>query len=131
MGDGPATNPDAVTLACAGAWQARTEAETGNWWQTLARQIPPGILLLFLLATLGGLYRYNLRLAGFHASRADLLEMLMLGKPDGGDMRLGKEDLDQLVQLSAAMGADKVEFANAKTPTDQAVDLARAIATRK
>lgn len=128
--DGEATDPDAVTLACTAAWQARAEADAGSQWQLLAQQIPPGVLLLFLLGHLGGLYRYNQRLAGFHASRADLVELLHLRT--GGDTgKITREQLEQIVMLSDALGADKVEFGAQKTPTDQAVELARAIATRK
>ena len=81
------------------------------------------------LAHLGGLYRYNQRLAGFHASRADLVELLHLRT--GGDTgKITREQLEQIVMLSDALGADKVEFGAQKTPTDQAVELARAIANR-
>ena len=84
--------------------------------------MPPGILLLFLLATLGGLYRYNMRMAGFHHSRADALEAIVLGmKP---------EDLATAVKLSDAWAADKVEFGKGNTPSDQAVELAKVISNR-
>ncbi|WP_136660483.1 hypothetical protein [Nitratireductor sp. XY-223] len=116
-------NPDAVTLACTQAWRAELEREEGKWWQTLATQVPPGILLLFLLATLAGLYRYNLRLAGFHNSRADVLELISLG---GGGV-----SVDDLTRLSDSLAADKVEFGRANTPTDQAIELVRAVLARK
>ena len=127
--DGLATDPDAVTLACTEAWQARLDAEQGNWWQTLAQQVPPGILLLFLLATLGGLYRYNLRLAGFHHSRADLLELISMGRET--DAKFTKEELAQAVQLADSLAADKVEFGKGNTPSDQAVELAKAISSAR
>ena len=126
--DPEAPDNGAITTACTNAWSQELQRETGNWWQTLAEQVPPGILLLFLLATQGSLYRYNLRMAGFHASRADFLELLMMssGKRD----RISKEDLEKLVNLATAMGADKVEFGKGNLPTDQAVEMAKAIAGR-
>ena len=60
--------------------------------------MPPGILLLFLLATLAGLYRYNMRMAGF--PRAD--EPMSLG--------YASDDYDEVVKLAEPMAADKVEF---------------------
>ncbi|MBB93088.1 MAG: hypothetical protein CML68_00565 [Rhodobacteraceae bacterium] len=116
-----------VTQVCAAAYQAELEAESGNWWQTLAQQVPPGILILFLLATLGGLYRYNLRLAGFHASRADLLELALIDP----EMMRGKDGETLVTQLADALAADKVEFGKGNTPTDQAVAMAQAILNRK
>ena len=127
--DGLATDPDAVTLACTEAWQARLDAEQGNWWQALAQQVPPGILLLFLLATLGGPYRYNLRLAGFHHSRADLLELISMGRE--ADAKFTNEELAQAAQLADSLAADKVEFGKGNTPSDEAVELARAITSAR
>ncbi len=114
---------DPLTLACLEGWKAERASGLQSWWNTLADSVPPGILLLFLLATLGGLYRYNLRLAGFHHSRADALEMLAMG--------YSNTDLEQLVSLSDALAADKVEFGKGNTPSDQAVEIARAVMARK
>ena len=113
---------DAVTLACTRAWQDKLAAETESIWQTLARSVPPGILLLFLLATLGGLYRYNMRLAGFHHSRADALELMIVNKV--------KFDAHTLTTISDALAADKVEFGRSKTPADQAVEMFKAVMAR-
>lgn len=117
-----AADPDAVTLACAAAWQDKLASEAGNILLTLAQQVPPGILLLFLLATFGGLYRYNLRLAGFHHSRADALELLMI-HGEGFDVKT-------LSTIADTLAADKVEFGKANTPADQAVEIAKAFMTR-
>lgn len=89
--------------ACEEGWRAQQEVDTGNWWQTLASQVPPGILLLFLLATLSALYRYNMRLSGFHHSRADALELL-------SDDWVKKHDTEGLDRLSQLLAADLVEF---------------------
>lgn len=118
-----------VTDICLGNWKALQGIEDRNWWQALAQQVPPGILLLFLLATLGGLYRYNLRLAGFHNSRADLLELISMGRE--ANAKFTKEELAQAVQLADSLAADKVEFGKANTPSDQAVELARAISSAR
>ncbi len=126
--DPEAPDNGAITTACTNAWSQELQRETGNWWRTLADQVPQGILLLFLLATQGSLYRYNLRMAGFHASRADFLELLLMSS-DSPD-RIAKEDLERLVNLATAMGADKVEFGKGNLPTDQAVEMAKAIAGR-
>ncbi len=127
--NGVAGDPDEITLACTQAWMKKLEAEAGTWWQTLAQQIPPGILLLFLLATLGALYRYNLRLAGFHASRADLLELMSMGQTNSKNMFV-EWDKDNFSRITEALAADKVEFGKGTLPTDQAISMAQAILNR-
>ncbi|WP_058285335.1 WD40/YVTN/BNR-like repeat-containing protein [Leisingera aquaemixtae] len=112
-----------LTKACLDSWQAQQTAERQNWWQTLAVQVPPGVLLLFLLATLGALYRYSLRMAGFYHSRADALELLHAG--------IVKNQQIVLSALALDLAADKVEFGRANTPADQAVELAKVIAGRR
>ena len=107
---------------CADAYVALREAETPGPWQVLADRVPQAVLLLFLLATLGGLYRYNLRLAGFYHARADALELLGQDK-DG----TAAEVLDK---LGTALAADKVEFGKGNTPSDQATELAKTIMAR-
>ncbi len=113
---------ESLTKACLEIWNARQAALAQTWWQSIAAQLPPGILLLFLLATLGGLYRYNLRLAGFHHSRADALELLA---------EAGAYDAETLTQVADALAADKVEFGKGNTPSDQAVEIARSIVARQ
>mgnify|MGYP000856806137 CR=1 FL=1 len=109
----------ALTIACLDAYAA-SEADTQRqWWQTVAEQAPQGILFLFLLATLSGLYRYNLRLAGFHNGRADALELMV-----------AQVDKDLLTPVADALAADKVEFGAAKTPTDHAAEMATALINR-
>lgn len=120
-----------ITIACTAAWQADLKAKEGSAWQTLAETVPPGVLLLFLLGTLSGLYRYNLRLAGFHDSRADALELLSLARSDD-EIReaLDNKNTDVLMRIATALAADKVAFAAGRDPTDQAVDLAKGILSR-
>ena len=118
--DGPAEiAADAMTLACLSGWQDQRQSETESWWQTLAVQVPPGILLLFLLSTLAALYRYNLRLAGFHHSRADALELMAMGKT--------KEDIEQLASIAVVLAADKVIFGKSDDATRQAAELHKAV----
>ncbi len=119
-----APNPysESLTKACLEGWNARQAALAQTWWQSIAAQLPPGILLLFLLATLGGLYSYNLRLAGFHHIRADALELLA---------EAGAYDAETLTQVADALAADKVEFGKGNTPSDQAVEIARSIVARQ
>lgn len=117
-------NPDSETIAaCTAAWTAQQELLQDTWWKTLAERTPPGVLVLFLLATLGGLYRYNLRMAGFYHSRADALELLSLN--------LAKTAVDALAVYSDSLAADKVEFKASKTPADQATEIAKAAATAR
>jgi hypothetical protein len=128
----PAETANQITLACSAAWQADLAAEEGSPWQTLAETVPPGVLLLFLLGTLGGLYRYNLRLAGFHDSRADALELLSLARSDDEvRVALDSKDSDVLLRIANALAADKVAFGAGRDPTDQAVDLAKGILSQK
>ena len=117
------SSPEPITLACTQAWQAELGRAEQNWWTTLAQQVPPGILLLFLLATLSGLYRYNLRLAGFHNARADILELASINKSGA--------DPEALAKLAEAFAADRVDFAGAATPADQATDIAKAVISRR
>lgn len=110
------------TEHCTTAYTTLRASEKASLWETFAEHTPKAILILFLLATLGSLYRYNLRLAGFHSSRADLLELAFINKIPNPD---------HLATLATALAADKVEFGKtANTPTDQAIALAQAIATK-
>jgi hypothetical protein len=107
------------TQHCTAAYTAIRESERKSLWETVASHTPKAVLILFLLATLGGLYRYNLRLAGFHASRADVLELAEIKRI---------KDPKILADLATAFAADKVEFGkSATTPADQAIAMAQAI----
>jgi hypothetical protein len=87
-------------------------------WKEYADQLPAGVLLLFLLATLSSLYRYNSRIAGFYHARADALELLALDTPP---------DQERFEQLSGTLAADRVEFRTAKTPADMATELTKEV----
>ncbi|WP_375550366.1 hypothetical protein [Rhodophyticola porphyridii] len=113
---------DTITLACLQGWEAQVRADQPSPWSLVAAQLPPGILLLFLLATLSGLYRYNLRLAGFHYSRADTLVMAM--DQEGG------LNAETLLKYADALAADKVEFGKGNLPSDQAAAIVQAVANR-
>lgn len=118
-----------LTKPCMDGCTELQKQKAATIWQTLNQTLPPAILLLFLLATLGGLYRYSLRLAGFHASRADLLEMYILNREMfEGEVKDGQPS--KFVQFANAFAADKVEFGKANTPADQAVEMVRAIMSR-
>jgi hypothetical protein len=121
-------NSDApeVTSACLTAWQ--TEQTGGQtWWRGVLDQVPPGILLLFLLATSAALYRYNLRLAGFHDSRADVLTLLVQTRNPtelGALLAATPADVGNLTAL--VMAADKVEMGAIKAKLGAAeVEVAR------
>ena len=118
-----------LTTACLTAWQTEQAAGQRSWWETLADQLPPGILLLFLLATLGGLYRYNLRLAGFHESRADALQLLAHGR-DEIQLRdiLAGTPGDAVNLATLFLAADKVEMGAIRAKLGQAeIELAKAM----
>lgn len=87
----------------------------------LAQNAPPGILLLFLLATLSGLYRYTIKLAGFHHGRADALELIVAEEAP---------DAARFQSYAATLGADGVEFKEGKPPTEAAGDMAAALIQR-
>lgn len=118
----------AESVDCAQTYINLRQSEEKSVWEFAAEKAPQAVLLLFLLATLNGLYRYNLRIAGFHHSRADALEMLSLLHEDPS--KIGKDDLVAFTALADQMAADKVEFGKASSPTDQAVELARVITQR-
>lgn len=117
-----------LTAACLEAWRAQRD-DGESWWRTLAEQVPPGILILFLLATLGALYRYNLRLAGFHDSRADALELLARGRSAEGLRDVLATSPGEAVDFATVfLAADKVEMGAIKARLGQAeVEIAKAL----
>jgi len=122
-------DPDAITLACLQGWQTQRAGEQQGWWQALVEQIPPGLLILFLLLTLASLYRYNLRLAGFHDSRADALELLAEGRePEDFHKLLATNPAEAVNLASVFLAADKVELGAIKAKLGAAEwELARNI----
>ena len=58
-------------------------------------------------------------MAGFYHARADALELWSLKVTD--------PEMKRLDLLATALAADKVEMGKATTPSDQAVELAKAI----
>lgn len=115
-----------VTEVCAQTYQAIVASEKPEPWSVFAERAPPALLLLFFLATLGPLYRYSLRLTGFHNARADFFEfMSLIGEP--GNWPDEKEKLAALISIANVLAADKVEFGKSNTPTDQAIELAKSI----
>ncbi|MEM1275334.1 MAG: hypothetical protein AAGH74_02330 [Pseudomonadota bacterium] len=101
--------------ACAEAYtSAIVDVRSKKWWELLAETAPQALLLVFLLATLGGLYRYNLKMAGFYYARADALA-------------INREPVmpRRFEELATTLAADKVDFRNAKTPMDTVVDLSK------
>ncbi len=114
---GHAPDPESVD-ACAAALEDSGLVGT-DWWQYLAERIPAGILLLFLLATFGGLYRYNVRMAGFCHARADALALFE-----------DEADPQRLQGLTDALAGEKVEFRGSHTPTEQVVEIAKSLSGR-
>ncbi len=126
---GTATPPDKdLTTACLTAWQTQ-QSGGETWWKALVDQVPPGILLLFLLATSGGLYRYNVRLAGFHDSRADALQLLSQGRTEAQLKDILATTPGEAVNLASIfLAADKVEMGTIKAKLGQAeIELAKAL----
>jgi photosystem II stability/assembly factor-like uncharacterized protein len=120
-----------ITTACLAAWSADQAQAQRSWWEALTDQLPPGILLLFLLATLGGLYRYNVRLAGFHESRADFLTLIAHGRTDK-ELRdtLASTPGDAVNLATMVLAADNVEMGAIKAKLGQAeIELAKALKT--
>lgn len=115
--------------SCQAAYEFTETLAIPDVWELVAERLPQAVLLLFLLATLSPLYRYNMRMAGFHHARADVVEMMALRRAETGKA-LSPEDLAEFLKLADVLAADKVEFGKANTPTDQAVELAKAIANR-
>ncbi|MGZ2259637.1 hypothetical protein [Roseobacter sp. A03A-229] len=115
--------------ACIGAYLRIVESEEQSVWQYIGERAPPAVLILFLLATLGGLYRYNLRLTGFHHSRADALELF--AHLHGDNTSLTSDQITAFAGLADQMAADKVEFGKSGTPSDKAIELARIISQRR
>jgi hypothetical protein len=119
---GDAPPGEGLTKTCIDAFVAREAALAPTVWQIVTERAPPAVLLIFLLATLGALYRYTIRIAGFYQSRADMLALIA--------MKLPKTQVGQFALFVDALAADKVEFGKEKLPTDHAIDLARTILNR-
>lgn len=113
-----ATPSEGIIEACASALRGTDDATQG-WWLYLVERVPGSILLLFLLATLGGLYRYNLRMSAFYSARADAL-----------DMMANPTNATEYDAYSQFFGAEKVEFKDQKTPMDVVSDVTKAAAER-
>jgi hypothetical protein len=122
---------DQITTACLAAWSSEQSMAQRPWWQVLSDQLPPGILLLFLLANLGGLYRYNLRLAGFYESRADFLTLIAHGRTDKELRDILASTQGEAVNLATmVLAADNVEMGAIKAKLGQAeIELAKALKT--
>lgn len=86
------------------------------WWQELTKQLPAGVLLLFLLSTLSSLYRHSSRMGSFYHGRADALELMALD--------LDEERTDR---LASTLGADKVDFKTSKTPAEMATEITKEV----
>ena len=85
---------------------------------------------MFQLVTLGGLYRYNLRLAAFHDSRADLLEMVAFGR-DAKALSdyVARNPGDGFNRLAMAFGAERVDLGTMRAKVANAeIELADAAA---
>lgn len=93
-----------------------TEQSAAPWWQDLTKQLPAGVLLLFLLSTLSSLYRHSTRMSSFYHGRADALELMAL------DL-----DEDRTDRLAATLGADKVDFKTSKTPSEMATEITKEV----
>lgn len=106
-----------LVAACAAAL-ADAQDGADSWWRYLIERLPGTILILFLLATLGALYRYNLRMAAFYSARADALDLMET--PASRDH----------AALATFFGAEAVGFRDAKTPADHSTEVARAVAER-
>ena len=77
------------------------------------------MLLLFLVQIFVSLYRYNIKMAAFHDSRADVLLML----PDFSSLTFE--------QLSKIAFSDDMDFTTQeRSPTEHAVELAKQIIAR-
>ncbi|WP_424926691.1 hypothetical protein [Amaricoccus tamworthensis] len=109
-----------VTATCVEMYREANGTAARSVPLILSETVPQGILLLFLLATLSGLYRYNTRMAGFHHARADVLELMS---------ERGLQ-MDRLPVLTQILAADGVDFRNVNTPTDQAVEIVHAALAR-
>lgn len=99
------------------------KTETFQLISTIATRISIVILLLFLVKILLPLYRYNIKLSAYFDARADALEIF----------RLKNIEIDEnlLEKLTNNLSPDNVEWGNSpSTPTEQAVDLAKALIER-
>ncbi|MFT4012477.1 MAG: hypothetical protein QM682_03545 [Paracoccus sp. (in: a-proteobacteria)] len=121
-----------LTEKCLAARESERQAGQ-SWWKTVADQVPPGIILMFLLATAGALYRYNVRLVGFHDSRADALEILSRGRSEAELRALLAATPGDAVNLATIfLAADKVEMGAIKAKLAQAeLELAKTLSDTK
>ena len=105
--------------ACREAYLAATKNTSLEFYANLANRIAPAALVLFLLVTLGGAYRYNMRLATFLHARADALEAAGLNV-----------DKSRMESLTVSFSADGMQFRESRMPTDAVVDIAKETASK-
>jgi uncharacterized ion transporter superfamily protein YfcC len=79
----------------------------------LSTKVGSVVLLLFLVQILGGLYRYNMRLATFYSNRADVLALIK---------NTNNPDLNSLV---ASLLVDHIDIKVPESPIDQIINIAK------
>ena len=123
-----------ILEACVDAFRVAVAEDHTNWYKFLVERATPALLLLFLLATMGAGYRYNLRLAALHDSRADAIALWAgTDRQMGVDPESGKQIGDaspDLIALIEAMAADKMGFKEPRTPVDTITDIAKSVIAR-
>lgn len=95
---------------------SRSTQQPDEWWRYFAERLPAAVLVIFFLVTLVSLFRYNTRIAEFHFSRADALELISL-----------HIDQKSLQEISSTLAADTVDFRGAKAPVDTVTEVTKQV----
>jgi len=115
----PLAAPNAPGTSPAKAANADSEASQANWpsiIQTNATRYGALAVAFFLVGILVPQYRYNVRMANFYRSRADLVVFL--------NKNLSRADFDQIITAVTPT----IDFGKApQTPIDQLMELAKAL----
>lgn len=121
----PEDGPGPTHTECLAAFEKATAPDQDtNWYRYIAERVTPALLLVFLLATMGAGYRYNLRLAALYDSRADALTLWWHRVPPEGAL---DGSVGELETLSEVMSSEELGFKEVRTPVDTAVDLAKSV----
>ena len=112
--------PDAaIVTACTDAFRVSNGTGEIDLYRGLALQAGAIALILFLLSSIGALYRYNLRLASFFNARAETLVLAKSG------LLAGTVRPADVAQLATALAADHVDFRQVSTPVQDLTELVK------
>src|SRR6185295_14034242 len=102
---------------------ALAASDTRRVISTVAIRVGAVLVLAFLVQLLASLYRYNMRLAAYFDSRADLLELAF-----NADNVL---EVAAVRNLASVVAPESIEFNVGKMPAEVGVELVKLLASQR